>query len=535
VEEETDAQLVAHARADDAHAFRCLVERYQLMAFYLALRLVGQEEIAHELVQEALLQAYLSLDRLRDAARFKSWLYGIVLNLCRNWRRLHPANELSLDEEVPLFEHPLSVDPQALAEERELKQAVRSAIGILTPKNQAVAFLFYYEDLSIQEIASLLAISLSAVKNRLHKGRQQLQAHLQALYPDIVHPSSRERKRKAMLRLQLVKVVHRRHEFYSDTLIPLLLHKRLKRVWVPILNEQVQWRFPKQDTAITEPDTTDFLVQMIGALQGKVEEVAIEALYEDVLYARVALRGQHGRHALKARVGDALLLAIREQSPISVAKAVFDRLAIALADYGQTQEQQLAALEQLAEWSPHLLQSRQAPDNLDFSQGLRGWTLYHGSSALDTHSTHSGKPTLALTLQRELTPFIVFLTCNVFRADAYRGKRVRATAYLKAHGLQQPVFAMMLEPFTLPVGISSEPDSRISSATTTRTVQIVDRHAWTPHVLVMDIPQDAHSLSFSFSMRGLGKGTIWLDGIQLETVDDSVPLTDTLIDDPHPS
>ena len=141
MEEETDAQLVARARADDTHAFRCLVERYQPLAFYLALRLVGREEVAHDLVQEALLQAYLFLDRLRDDARFKSWLYGIVLNLCRNWRRLHPASEVSLDDEVALFEHPLSADPQEIAEERELKQAVRSAIDILTPKNQAVAFL----------------------------------------------------------------------------------------------------------------------------------------------------------------------------------------------------------------------------------------------------------------------------------------------------------------------------------------------------------------------------------------------------------
>ncbi len=112
LEEETDAQLVARARTDDAHAFRCLVERYQPLAFHLALRMIGQEEIAHELVQEALLQAYLSLDRLHDDARFKSWLYGIVLNLCRNRRRLHPTSELPLDEEANLFEHPLSVDPQ---------------------------------------------------------------------------------------------------------------------------------------------------------------------------------------------------------------------------------------------------------------------------------------------------------------------------------------------------------------------------------------------------------------------------------------
>jgi RNA polymerase sigma factor (sigma-70 family) len=247
LEEETDAQLVARARTDDSDAFRCLVERYQPLAFHLALRMIGQEEIAHELVQEALLQAYLSLDRLRNDARFKSWLYGIVLNLCRNWCRMHPTSELTLDEEANLFEHPLSADPQEIAEERELQQAVRSAIDILTPKNQAVAFLFYYEDLSMQEIAHRLAISLSAVKNRLYKGRQQIQAHLKTLYADLVLPGRSPRKRKTTLRLHLVKVVHRKQSFYESKYL-LLLDEQRQRAWLPSVSD-----FRSPDTRMDLP------------------------------------------------------------------------------------------------------------------------------------------------------------------------------------------------------------------------------------------------------------------------------------------
>jgi hypothetical protein len=57
----------------------------------------------------------------------------------------------------------------------------------------------------------------------------------------------------------------------------------------------------------------------------------------------------------------------------------------------------------------------------------------------------------------------------------------------------------------------------------------VETQAWTPHVLVMDIPQDTHHISFSFHMRGQGNGVVWLDRIELETVDDSVSVTDTSI------
>jgi len=82
-----DADLVELARADNTEAFRCLLERYHALAFAIALHFVAQPETAQDLVQEAMLQAYLSLDHLRDATRFKSWFYGIVLNVCMLWLR----------------------------------------------------------------------------------------------------------------------------------------------------------------------------------------------------------------------------------------------------------------------------------------------------------------------------------------------------------------------------------------------------------------------------------------------------------------
>jgi len=534
LEEETDAQLVARARTDDAHAFRRLVERYQPLAFHLALRMIGQEEIAHELVQEALLQAYLSLDRLRDDARFKSWLYGIVLNLCRNQRRLHPTSELPLDEEANLFEHPLSVDPQEIAEERELQQAVRSAIGILTPKNQAVAFLFYYEDLSMQEIANRLAISLSTVKNRLYKARQQIQAHLQSLYADLVSPGRSQRKRKTTLRLHLVKVVHRKQPFYESRYL-LLLDEQKRRAWLPSVSDfrppDTRMDLPTPQTKPSpEEDSSKLLVQMIHALEGKVEEIAIEELYEDLLYARVTLRGQNGQHIVKARLDDALRLVMHEQPPVTIAEAVFEYLSITLADYGQAQEQQLATIEQLVLDSPSLLCSRREPDNLDFSKGMRDWTCYNAHATLDTRVTRSGRPTLALTLPGEgALRGVGILSYQSFRAGKYRGKRVRATAYLRTDGVPQPIFSMSLDgSFPLPTGISSE-NQRMSYSTNSKSMQIVDMQAWTPHALVMDIPQETHTISFSFSTREQGNGTIWLAGIEFETVDDGVPLTDTYI------
>src|SRR5215472_1199097 len=117
-----------------------LVERYQPMAFCLALRLVREQETAHDLVQEALLQAFLSLHRLQNDERFQNWLYGIILNLCRNWLRERPERLSSLDlllkDEASSYFSRLSFDPrddpQEWLEKRELQQMVREAVALLS-------------------------------------------------------------------------------------------------------------------------------------------------------------------------------------------------------------------------------------------------------------------------------------------------------------------------------------------------------------------------------------------------------------------
>src|SRR5260370_5250274 len=155
----TDADLVVSARADDTEAFRLLLERYQTMALAIAQHKVAQIETAQDLVQEAMLQAYLSLDQLRDVTRFKSWFYGIVLNVCRYWQRGQQSPMLSLDvwrEDLPAIE---SADPSAMVEEHELRCAIEEAIRKLSARTRVVMLLFYYQDLSVEGITTRLNLS----------------------------------------------------------------------------------------------------------------------------------------------------------------------------------------------------------------------------------------------------------------------------------------------------------------------------------------------------------------------------------------
>jgi RNA polymerase sigma factor (sigma-70 family) len=161
LENKSDIELVTLARNGDKDAFGLLVRRYQITAQRLAMRLVGRKDSAQELAQEAMHQAYLSLDRLREPARFKSWLCGIVLNLCRSHLRDREIAFFSLEAiidglpfyTIPLFSVPAT--PEKVAEERELHRIVLDAVNTLTSKDRDVILLFYYAQLSLQEIAML--------------------------------------------------------------------------------------------------------------------------------------------------------------------------------------------------------------------------------------------------------------------------------------------------------------------------------------------------------------------------------------------
>jgi RNA polymerase sigma factor (sigma-70 family) len=198
--EQSDSELILLAQQGNRDAFGQLVLRYQPMAKRLATRVIGNGDLAQELVQDAMLQAYISLEKLNDPACFKSWLYGIVLNICRNDFRRRKVIFFSLETMLGnLVDEPLPVpgsspDPQLVAEQEELHTAVLEAVDTLSDKNRSAILLFYHEQFSLQEVANRLNISVNAVKGRLHKSRHQLREQLSSLQDQIQPTSLQETK-----------------------------------------------------------------------------------------------------------------------------------------------------------------------------------------------------------------------------------------------------------------------------------------------------------------------------------------------------
>ena len=175
-----DGNLVRLARDGDPAAFRLLVERHLPMARALAARLCPQPDDADDAVQDAFLQAFIALDRLRDPDRFAGWLGGIVTNVCRAQRRRAP---LTLLGDWPEHLHPASAGGMPSAEDLDRADVLSRAVAGLPPGSARPSPCIYYAD----QPAGQAAGTPGAAKASLHKARRRL-ARVHHRAPPRPHP-----------------------------------------------------------------------------------------------------------------------------------------------------------------------------------------------------------------------------------------------------------------------------------------------------------------------------------------------------------
>ena len=134
-----DHELMARAAKGDERAFRTLAERHAGAALRLARRILGNEAMAEDVVQEALLRVWINAPRWRPEAAFRTWLYRIVVNLCLNAKRRTP--ELSLEAAAQSVDPGLAADDQLARGERDRRLA---AAIVALPERQRAAIVLTY-------------------------------------------------------------------------------------------------------------------------------------------------------------------------------------------------------------------------------------------------------------------------------------------------------------------------------------------------------------------------------------------------------
>ncbi|MGQ9456191.1 MAG: RNA polymerase sigma factor [Armatimonadota bacterium] len=174
-----DTELMLQAARGDQDAFAKLFELYYARALNIAYRFLGNQEIAEDIAMDAFVRIYEARNKFRGGAKFSTYLYRVVINLCLNAvKHKRIAREQLLDESVHFLSN--SVDPSASAEQNEKIRVVRNAILEL-PHNQRLAvILTRYQGLSYHDAAYAMGVSVKALESLLHRAKLKLRETLSA-------------------------------------------------------------------------------------------------------------------------------------------------------------------------------------------------------------------------------------------------------------------------------------------------------------------------------------------------------------------
>lgn len=184
-EPDDDMQIVLSVRKGNIDDFEKLVGKYQKMMFNIAYRMVGSNEDASEVVQDAFLSAYRNLSTFRGMSRFSTWLCSIVINLSKNrmqqMRTAQHHEQYSLDDPVETDNGPMSRDiasgEPSFAEELEkedIRKRVQDCIGRLETEFREIIVLRDIQGFAYEEIRDMLKIPEGTVKSRLSRARDAL-------------------------------------------------------------------------------------------------------------------------------------------------------------------------------------------------------------------------------------------------------------------------------------------------------------------------------------------------------------------------
>lgn len=175
--EVSDADVIRQVRGGDVDAYRTLVSRYYARCFRYALHMLGNRADAEDATQDAFGRAFRSLRTYREQRQFSSWLMQILVNQCRTLgdrQRRQRRRFVSLDDDDALLDR-FSTTVDSLSEWRA---DLTAALARLAPDHREAILLKYVDDLTYEDIAAITGAQVSALKMRVKRGREHLEALL---------------------------------------------------------------------------------------------------------------------------------------------------------------------------------------------------------------------------------------------------------------------------------------------------------------------------------------------------------------------
>jgi RNA polymerase sigma-70 factor (ECF subfamily) len=187
----TDSELIRGLLEHNGETFRCLVEQYQKLVYNVCFNLLRQREDAEDVAQDVFIEIFESIHLFRNESKLSTWLYRIAINKSLNYLRKNKWKSMvnsfesffTGDKNLRLdVEDPDALDTPDSIDYTERASILGKAIGSL-PENQRIAFsLSKYDDLSYQEIAEIMNLSLSSIESLIHRAKMGLQKKLISYY-----------------------------------------------------------------------------------------------------------------------------------------------------------------------------------------------------------------------------------------------------------------------------------------------------------------------------------------------------------------
>ena len=172
-----DIIYVKRTLAGETEAFSALVERYQSLVFSIVMRMVRQRQDAEDVAQDVFVKAYSSLEGFRGDARFSTWICRIAYTTAVSYTRKKRPDRAGVEI---LNDYDAYADDDESSLHEEQVQQLQRLLAKLPPEDAVLVSLHYQHDKTMDEIASIVGLSVANVKVRLHRIRKKLYEELKS-------------------------------------------------------------------------------------------------------------------------------------------------------------------------------------------------------------------------------------------------------------------------------------------------------------------------------------------------------------------
>ncbi len=174
----SDHDLILKIQDGSLDALGVIYDRHRRLVYRTALAICNDPEAAADLLQDVFLRLHRFADRVDPERPLEPWLYRVTANQSYTWVKRHHRWTHPLEEITEWLSSGVKNSPQYITEQDDESKRIQVAIAKLSLPQRVVVVMYYINDLSLHEIAEILAIPEGTVKSRLHYGRNALKNHL---------------------------------------------------------------------------------------------------------------------------------------------------------------------------------------------------------------------------------------------------------------------------------------------------------------------------------------------------------------------